>query len=141
VSGKQTFLFLGLVFVVVLNLFAEAINFRLRHVDLIAASEKRWAPVAAFLPGQGLVGYISDIVDKGPKQNTVYTRAGMPQDLSIKFAVAQYLLVPRIVVYNNESTDYVIGDFEHGKPISVSHSLVLAKEFPDGLCVYQRRLK
>jgi hypothetical protein len=112
-----------------LAFYSRESEFQERNRDqfLISAQERTYAPLAAMLPADAEVGYLSDAEPGSAAASSL-------------FLSAQYLLAPRLLV-NSPDRPWVIGNF--GRPgdfaaMGRARGLRLERDFGDGLILYRK---
>ena len=101
-----------------------------RGKDPIAAYEERFSGLKSILPGQSIVGYITDLTQEQLAYNSSYIA---------EYFLTQYALAP-IIVDNNSDHQLIIGNFHH-QPLPAELSgkgLRVVKDLENGVMLLRR---
>lgn len=102
--------------------------------DEISANDRRFERLRAELPAGGQVGYLGDPEVTGAN----------PRDLNAaallhfrRYLLAQYALPPVVLVESTEP-EFVVGNFDPGRPRAAPPGFRLVGDFGDGLLLFRR---
>jgi len=123
----------------VLLLYEKAALFPgLSSEDPVSIHESRMAPLRAYLPDRGAVGYVTALeIEK------IFARERALRDVELlgHFILTQYTLAP-VFVYPRPDRPLVVGNFIGARPDQAlldHYGLVPLKDFGDGLILYRRK--
>lgn len=134
--------YLLLIGLLVLNLPSIAREFRVFRTekDLVTACADKFAPLTLTLPAYGTYGYMSDPREMPDGMEHLISFPAHPfanHDSRVDFVIAQYVMVPRILV-NTTEIEPIIGNFHLPLAPLKGEGVALQKAYPGGLCLLKK---